>query len=276
MAVAAAREYGVHVDETASNAHVQMMEAQWTGLQELVLQRVNIGGFADNQTYSLMGMAAARYPASAITDAMVTYVAGMQHQGGQWRLRGISRPPFEDSTISRTALGLRVMQLYGWPARKAEFDERIARARAFLMEAKPMTADDGAMQLAGLWWAGAQREKVAELAKALIALQHADGGWSSNPRLASDALSTGEALWALHQCGMLSTSDPVYQRGAKYLLSTQWSDGSWYVRSRSPKFQPYFQSGFPFDHDQWISSTGTAFAVMALAPAVEKEKRAAR
>jgi hypothetical protein len=32
------------------------------------------------------------------------------------------------------------------------------------------------------------------------------------------------------------------------------------------KLQPYFQSAFPFDHDQWISNSATAYAVMALAP----------
>jgi hypothetical protein len=42
------------------------------------------------------------------------------------------------------------------------------------------------------------------------------------------------------------------------------------VRSRAPKFQPYFQSGFPYEHDQWVSSAATAWAVMALAPALEK------
>jgi len=34
--------------------------------------------------------------------------------------------------------------------------------------------------------------------------------------------------------------------------------------SRALKFQPYFQSGFPYDHDQWISQAGTALAVIAL------------
>jgi hypothetical protein len=54
------------------------------------------------------------------------------------------------------------------------------------------------------------------------------------------------------------------------------ADGSWYVRSRAVKFQPYFQSGFPFDHDQWISAAATAWAVRALAPAIQDEKRASR
>jgi len=50
----------------------------------------------------------------------------------------------------------------------------------------------------------------------------------------------------------------------RYLLTTQLDDGSWHVRSRAPKFQPYFESGFPHGQDQWISSAATAWASMAL------------
>ena len=66
----------------------------------------------------------------------------------------------------------------------------------------------------------------------------------------------------------MQTKDPVYQKGVKFLLDTQAGDGSWYVKSRAPKFQPYFESGFPYGHDQWISSSGTAWATMALAMAL--------
>jgi hypothetical protein len=55
------------------------------------------------------------------------------------------------------------------------------------------------------------------------------------------------------------------ERGADYLLSTQRADGSWYVRSRAPKFQPYVDGGFPYGHDQWISSMATGWATAALA-----------
>jgi hypothetical protein len=30
------------------------------------------------------------------------------------------------------------------------------------------------------------------------------------------------------------------------------------------KLQPYFESGFPYEHDQWISASATAWASMAL------------
>ncbi len=45
-------------------------------------------------------------------------------------------------------------------------------------------------------------------------------------------------------------SDPVYRRGVDYLLRTQQEDGTWHVVTRALGFQPYFQSGFPYDHDQ--------------------------
>jgi len=121
----------------------------------------------------------------------------------------------------------------------------------------------------GLAWSGAEKSHVQQAAHKLLDLQREDGGWAGNPYLKSDAFSTGQALHALHESGSLAPSDRAYKRGVEFLLSTQYPDGSWYVRSRSIKFQPYFDSGFPFEQDQWISAAATAWASMALAPAVK-------
>jgi squalene cyclase len=188
----------------------------------------------------------------------------------------VSRSPIQEGDIARTARSLRALQLYGPPALKPDFEKRIGRARDWLLDARPATNDDRAMQLAGLSWAGGGGDKLQSLGRALIAAERADGGWSQNPNLESDAFATGESLWALQESGVLKPSDPVYQRGVKYLLSTQREDGSWHVASRAPKFQPYFQSGFPYEHDQWISSAATGWAAIALSPASETERRASR
>ena len=50
----------------------------------------------------------------------------------------------------------------------------------------------------------------------------------------------------------------------QWLQAAQRADGTWFVKSRSPKFQPYFESGFPYGPDQWISAAATAWAVAAL------------
>ena len=124
------------------------------------------------------------------------------------------------------------------------------------------------------WSSAPDRTRTPAARDILKRQQKTDGGWSQNPHLAPDAYATGLALYALHETGQLSASDPAYTRGVEFLRKTQFEDGSWYVRSRAPKFQPYFQSGFPYDHDQWISAIATAYAVMALAPAAGAQSTA--
>ena len=61
----------------------------------------------------------------------------------------------------------------------------------------------------------------------------------------------------------------IYMAG---YLRTQAADGSWHVASRSIWIQPYFESGFPYGHDQWISAAGTSWAVMALSLTAEPQR----
>jgi hypothetical protein len=88
--------------------------------------------------------------------------------------------------------------------------------------------------------------------------------------MASDAYATGQTLVALHESGALAVIDTAHQCGMRFLLNTQLEDGSWYVKSRSHPFQPYFESGFPHGHDQWISAAATNWAVMEPAPAAAR------
>jgi hypothetical protein len=96
----------------------------------------------------------------------------------------------------------------------------------------------------------------------------ADGGWRQLASMGSDAYATGEALYALNTAGQMTPSNLVYAKGVKYLLNTQAADGSWHVKSRSIWVQPYFESGFPYGTDQWISAAGTSWAAMALSVTV--------
>jgi ankyrin repeat protein len=202
-----------------------------------------------------------------MTDLIVHYVAVRQDECGAWINLGIARPPIEDSTIARTAMAIRALKFYGWPARQPEFNERIRRARVWLENAKPVTTYEQADKIAGLEAAGVSTSDLRHQAAVLLRGQRADGGWAQTPYLDSDAYATGMVLHTLYTTGLASPKDAFYRRGVEFLLRTQYPDGSWYVRSRAPKFQPYFQSGFPFDDDQWISSAGTSLALMALAPA---------
>ena len=124
------------------------------------------------------------------------------------------------------------------------------------------------MQLLGLSWAGADPAALRTLGAAISAGQQPDGGWRQHDGVATDAYATGQSLYVLAKAGGVAPSDAAYQRGVKYLLATQNANGAWRVTSRAPKFQAYFNSGFPFGGDQWISAWATGWATMALAQAV--------
>ena len=210
-----------------------------------------------------------------LTDALVQNIAAQQQLDGSWHDDGFARPPMGEGAFADTMLAIRAITAYGPAGRKPELDARVARAAAWLASHTPATTDDRTMQLLGLRYAGADAAKLRTLARALIAQQRRDGGWPQTPFLTSDAYATGQSLVALKEAG-IPVSDPAYRKGIDFLLKTQQADGSWHVVSRAPKFQPYFQSGFPHDHDQWISMAGTNWAVTALGYSVEGSMRAGR
>jgi ankyrin repeat protein len=262
-ASAVAHNHGIRVDEAAAAEHLKTAKLQWVAAEQPLLQRLAVPGGSDTVLYSLLQMAAQAAPPDRAIDAMIYFVATDQTSGGNWHAAAIARPPMQDGDFSRTAFAIRMLKEYGPPGRKAEFDQRIERAAAWLKNADARTTEDRTMQLLGLKWANADLGALRPMVKQLASQQRSDGGWAQTPELASDAYATGEALYTLRQLGT-AVSEPSYKRGVEFLLRTQRADGSWYVKSRAPKFQPYFQSGFPHDHDQWISAAGTAWAVMGL------------
>ena len=50
----------------------------------------------------------------------------------------------------------------------------------------------------------------------------------------------------------------------RYLLGSQLEDGSWHVVTRAEGFQTYYESGFPHNEDQFISTAASSWAVLAL------------
>jgi squalene cyclase len=125
------------------------------------------------------------------------------------------------------------------------------------------------MRLAGAAAAGVSHAGLRKLAEPVLKLQRSDGGWGQRNELTSDAYATGMSLWTLSEANVVEPHQVAYQRGVKFLLATQYPDGSWHVVSRAAKIQPYFESGFPYGGDQWISSMGTGWAANALALALD-------
>jgi ankyrin repeat protein len=264
MTVALARKKGFAVNEAQAKKEKKFAAATDKPFLEPMRVGSTIGGAAGTLGYTLIGMAAAGYPADALTDAHIHYLSIHQLPNGSWGT-GAYRPPAEYSPFTITAVVLRAIRLYPLPGRREEFEERFARAKRWLLSAKATSVEESSMQLLGLADAGASASERAPFVKALKAAQNPDGSWKQLPDMPAEAYTTGEALYALHVSGDVPTKDPVYQKGVQWLLRNQLADGSWYVPTRAIPVQPHtFESGFPHGWDQFASDAGSSWASLAL------------
>jgi ankyrin repeat protein len=265
-AAAIARERGLPAPKLVPQLPQSMHTLNPARIMDLVV--VGVTGMG----WEMFDLANNRVPRDEYTDATVRYIKAMQSPEGNWLAFESRRPPMNTGVYQTAALAIYSLRAYGPPSEKADTERAIVRAAAWLESAKPVATQDRAFHLMGLSWSNASAAAIASAAKALIATQRHDGGWSQLTSMGSDAYATGQALYALSAAGKLPATDPAYQRGVKYLLRSQAPDGSWHVKSRSIWVQPYFESGFPYGHDQWISAAGTSWAVMALAQTVEPQR----
>ena len=267
MLVAMAGPKRIHVDEAAARLQLQKMLAYLDERRERILQGFDIPGSPATAGYLLIALHAQGQPPSPATDALARLLQMTQLGDGRWRIQA-PRPPIESTDITATAVSVRALRLYAPAARKADTDRAVAAAVKWLVSARAMSTEEKAFRLLGLAWSGAAGDVIAAAARDLAGAQRPDGGWSELSTLESDAYSTGQALFALHQASGATPADPIYRKGVAFLLNTQHDDGSWLVKTRSIPFQVYFETGFPHGPDQFISAAGTAWAAIALTLAV--------
>lgn len=270
MAYTKARQHGATVNEAAAHNDVMSVAAMIRPFQEELLKnKLRLPNPPITMSMALVAMADGGYPADDLTRVMIEVITQWQMADGGFHPFA-ARPPLEASAFTATALSLRALQLYGNNA-----DGAVRRAADWLARSTPQTNEDRAMQVLGLTWAKADRAVIEVAAQALIAQQRPDGGWAQLPEIETDAYATGQAMVALVTSGVVKATDPIYQKGVHALLRTQHADGSWLVRSRTFRFQPLKESGFPHGLDQWISAAGTSWASMALSLALPEQPASA-
>ena len=273
FAMAVIRDRGHAVDTARLHAQAErtMRPAKDWG-HAFVIRDVSINQTI-GQPYRAVGALAAGHPGSDLTRAIALLIAGEQHESGRWTSTS-HRRPLEDSEVTATALGVRMLSLQGVDGHEQEFTQRIAHARRWLEQVQPVDTEERVMQLLGLAWSGATPRDLDARADALAAEQRADGGWGQVPARASDAYATGQALVALQQAAGRSMREANLARGISYLLDTQKEDGSWHVTTRRTLQDglPYFESGYPHGKDQFISYAGAAWASLALALAPRSDE----
>ncbi len=262
--VTTARKNGFNVDNEQARQQLKTMAAYIETWRERALQNIGIPGDSDTVSPILEALFDFNYPPDANTDAMARLVKSRQAADGRWPVFA-SRPPLESDDFATTAISVRALQHYAPAPLRAEYDQAVKRAAAWLAKAQARSVPERANQILGLIWSGADQQTIRQAASALAGLQRSDGGWAQIPSLSSDAYATGQALTALRESGVYTASDPVSKRAAQFLINTQFEDGTWFVKSRAMPLQPYFETGFPYGHDQWISAAATNWAATALA-----------
>lgn len=262
FATSAARAKGIAVDESAAHDRLQQI---MVGINATALEGAAALGGADNNLYSAEALVRRGYAHDRTSDYLIASLAEAQGGDGGWHLPGYSRSPLQDSDFSRTAMAMRALKALGSPGRASEFKQRIERGKQWLLHAQPVILEDMDMRLVGAAAAGSSASELRKLAEPILKLQRPDGGWAQRAGFPSDAYATGMTVWALNEAGV-AKPDP---KAVKFLLGTQSEDGSWHVTSRATKFQQYFESGFPYKHDQWISTMATGWAANALALSIK-------
>ncbi len=259
LTLALARERGFTVDTKAMREQSELTHEFFSNRKDKMPQGKGVPGGSYTTGYALMALAADGWPSDEVTALMVQHLFERQEKNGRWSM-GTKRPPLEYSDFTSTTLALRGLQLFAGK----ETAERVARARRWLLAAKPKENEDRTWHLLGLKWSDANGEAIAQAAKALLHEQRPSGGWAQTPKMKSDPYATGQALIALHLAGDVPVKNDQWQKGLVWLLRAQKPDGSWYVKSRSKPFQKYFESGYPHGKDQFISISAGSWATMAL------------
>ena len=265
-AAALARRKGISISEDLARKNIQDIVSVFRVAAAPAMQAQSTipGGITLTAGYGLMALAAEKYPSDKLTASMTHWVLATQMPDGSWLGNGVNRPPMEYSTLAHTVIAVRGLMLYPAAGRLPQLDKALAKARGWLMSAERTTAEDRAMRLLGLVWTKASESAVRAAIQEVVRRQSTTGGWSQLDQLEPDAYATGLSLFALHEAGVAVTGG-VYRNGVRFLLTTQYPDGSWLVRTRAFPVQPYFESGFPFGRHQWISAAGTAWAARAIA-----------
>ncbi len=232
----------------------------------------------------------AKRPADERVRAQIQYVKSQQQSEGYWRggggltnngqgglsRPGAARPPLICDEFTPTAFMVRALKAYGAPTDVVDTTARIAKARQWLLGTRGDAPAGACLQGPRVEVVGRRSPGRSTAPLAICRRSSSPTAASRSSRRCRRTLTPPASRCSRCTRAGLPSTHRVYQAGLKFLLTTQAADGTWHVRTRSLEFQPYFESGYPYRRDQWISAAGTAYATLAIAAAVEPPQTAAR
>ncbi|MCA9135804.1 MAG: amidohydrolase family protein [Planctomycetales bacterium] len=262
LAMVESRRHGFLIDQQDLDRQIKHTHAHLKKGQKPYAKGKGQGGGVDTAGYALWTLEEGEFPADEVTAAVAEYLLQVQKPDGFWKCSS-DRPPSESSDFTTTYLALRALSSFSTQSHGERLEKSLGQAAAWLMDADPHETEDVVFGLLSTDYLDVEVSLRDSLVKRLLESQRSDGGWSQKPDMESDAYATGTVLYALHRAGGRH-DDGVWNRAVRYLIDTQLADGSWHVRTRSKPFQKYFETGFPHGTDQFISTSATAWATLAL------------
>ncbi|MBY0524024.1 MAG: terpene cyclase/mutase family protein [Gemmataceae bacterium] len=196
------------------------------------------GGSASSSGYTAMINAGAMYTPRISDKSRQGLIDGLvktQAQDGTWKTAGqffAQKWPAAEANHTHTMWALHALasvEALPEPAAKAR-DRALAAIRN--VKAAPASTETLALQLLTAHQHG-DAERSRTLLEQVAKQQHTDGGWgwvTANP--GSDAYATGLVLYVLGTVGRKG-SDSTVQKACKYLLTTQRSEGDWFVHRKT-------------------------------------------
>lgn len=262
MAMAEARKRGFEVDEDVFESQLEHTAAHLKRGLAGYLKGKGQGGRVMTAGYALWTLEAGARKPDETTTAVVHYLMEFQKDDQRWH-QASSRPPSSGSDFANTYLALRALREFATTDQREAAEDRIKGVGKWLLTTEAIDTEDRVFRFRALPYVDAGHEDIDSARSQLISAQREDGGWSQKPDMKSDAYATGTVLTALLRDD--AKKDAAWlKRGLDYLLDSQLEDGSWHVATRAKPFQPYFETGFPHENDQFISTAATGWATIAL------------
>lgn len=178
----------------------------------------------------LIGHSAA--PFALTDDQQAQFVAALikvQKDDGSWKPEG--QLPGQKRSIEETTQVSTVWNTIGLShvASTEAIQQSRQKAMAFLETTAPGKSTESYASLLVLNVQQRRTERITELLTQLKSLQRKDGGFGWLTADDSDALGTGQALFAMTQAG-LGPNEEAVQQAMQFLISTQQENGSWQVK----------------------------------------------
>lgn len=225
------------------------------------------GGGVDTAGYALWALDVGEHPSDEVTSAVIEYLLRKQQDNGRWKCSS-NRPPSEVSDFTTTYLALYGLQNFAGEAESERVLNAHENALEWLLKTEIEDTEDQVFRALALsYFADTNVDAESALKsqiESILGQQRDDGGWAQKDDMDSDAYATGQVLDTLFRVGGVDSTDDSYLSGVKFLMESQLEDGSWIVVSRSKPFQTYYETGFPHEKNQFISTAASCWATMAL------------